>query len=166
MDRRRFCQTGLNIVSWYHCVSSGFVISERASSAAYFGELDWVHGLLVRLTCHIPDVPDWWTSSIVRSFLATGRWVEVKVSVQLPSHSCPAEIRAPDWRCGGVWNVLAVCVRRGFSVSSTLWVAYIRLPSGSMNWGGFLLSDCCYRGCLPEYIFLLPWCWEFQSCLG
>ena len=48
--------TGLKRAPWYHLASSGLLPADRALSAAVFCLLGGSVGLLVRLTCHIPDV--------------------------------------------------------------------------------------------------------------
>ena len=67
-------------------------------SATGLGELYWLHELLVRLTCHIPDVSDCWPSSIVRPFFSTLRCVAVNIAVHPSFHSFPVDIRASDFR--------------------------------------------------------------------
>ena len=57
--------TGLNRATWYHLASSGLIIAARALGAASCCWLGGPMGLLVRLTCHIPDVDDLLPSSTV-----------------------------------------------------------------------------------------------------
>ena len=56
--------TGLNRAEWYHLDSSGLLLASRALSAAgcFLGGLV---GLLVMLTCHMPDLYDLLPSSTV-----------------------------------------------------------------------------------------------------
>ena len=63
--------TKLNWDAWHHLASSGSLLASRALSAAgclFLG--GWV-GLLVRLTCHMPDVVDLFPSSTVIPSLTT-----------------------------------------------------------------------------------------------
>ena len=65
--------TGLNRNAWYPLASSGLLLADRALSAA---GCCWLYGpvsLLVKLTCHIPDVYDLLPSSTVVPYLTTLR---------------------------------------------------------------------------------------------
>ena len=65
--------TGINRSAWYHLASSGLFIAARALSAAGCClRVGWV-GLLVSLTCHIPDVEDLLLSSNLSPSLTTLR---------------------------------------------------------------------------------------------
>ena len=64
--------------------------------------------------------------------------VAVNVVVQPSSHSCPMEISVPDWRWGKMCAVLDLVDNKGVRLSSALWVACMRLPSGRITHG-----PCC-----------------------
>ena len=57
--------TGLKSVAWYHLASSGLLLASRALGDAGCCLLGGRVGLLVRLTCHMPDVFDLLPSSTV-----------------------------------------------------------------------------------------------------
>ena len=63
----------------------------------------------------------------------------VKVDVHTSFQSFPISIRAPDCRWWKMCAFLSVWVSRGFSLSFSLWVAFMRLPSGSMTLGVLVL---------------------------
>ena len=56
MAWRKIFLTGINRAVWYHLDSSGLILAARALSAAGCCLLGGWLGLLVRLTCHMPDV--------------------------------------------------------------------------------------------------------------
>ena len=58
MAWRGVLRTGLNSMAWYHCANSGLVIAVGELSTAGIVELGAWPGMLVRLTCHRPDVFD------------------------------------------------------------------------------------------------------------
>ena len=62
----------INSVAWFHWASSGNFDSRELSDTG-LGDLGWVNGMLAMFTCHIPDVPDWWPSSIVMTFFTMVR---------------------------------------------------------------------------------------------
>ena len=64
-------RTGLNSVTWYHCDISGLVISDSLFSATGCCWLGRWSGLLVRLTCHMPDVFDRVHYHTVRPYFTT-----------------------------------------------------------------------------------------------
>ena len=79
--------TGINIVAWYHWASSGLVTAARAFGDSCLVDIGWLHGLLVRLTFHIPYVSDWCPSIISRMFFITLSFLEVKYSMHLSYQS-------------------------------------------------------------------------------
>ena len=127
--------TGLKRYAWYHLDRSVLLIAARALSAAGCCWLGGFVGLLVRLTCHMPDVDDLLPSSTISPSLTTLRLLAVKVAMHLSSHSFPIDMRDPDYRWGKTWAVQAAWVKRGFRLSSSLWVACMMLLSGRMTWG-------------------------------
>ena len=96
MDCRRFWRTGLNIVEWYHLDRSGFVLSDRSLGDTGLGEFSLVNNMLVRLTCHMPNLSDKCPSSIVRTLSTTLRCVVVNFAVYPSSNSFSMYIRVPD----------------------------------------------------------------------
>ena len=78
----RVWRTGIKRVAWYHFDSYGFLLDFRPLIKEGIVELGWWHGILVRLTFKIPDVPERWTSSKVMSLLTKVRCVAVKVVAQ------------------------------------------------------------------------------------
>ena len=76
---RRVLRTGLNSVTWHHCDNSVFVISARALSAADRGGIGGRPGMLVRLTCHTPDVFYQVTYNTVSPYFTTFRLVVVRL---------------------------------------------------------------------------------------
>ena len=52
----QFLFTGISRAMYYNLVISGLLLASRALSAAGCFCLDGPVGLMVRLTCHIPDV--------------------------------------------------------------------------------------------------------------
>ena len=72
----------------------------------------------------------------------------MKVAVHSSSHSCPIDMRYPDCRWGDMCDVLAVGIRRGFSFSTYLWVAYMRLLLGSITWRLFVIDSLLLHGLL------------------
>ena len=106
----------------------------------------------------MPDVFDQIPSNTSRSSFTMLRLLAVKVAVHSSSHSCSIDMRYHDCRLGEMCDVLDVSIRRGFSFSTYLWVAYMRLLLGSITWGLFLLTPCCYMGCLPLCSYGLPLC--------
>ena len=90
--------TGIKRVAWYHLDISAFVLAARALCAAGHYWIGGPVGLLVRLTCHIPDGDDLFPSSNVIQYLATLRQVAVKVAMQASSHSFTIDMRAPNCR--------------------------------------------------------------------
>ena len=130
---------GINSVAWYHLTSYGFILAVRALSASGCCWLGVWSELLVSLTFHIPDVFDWVPSNTVILSLNTLRLVVVKVDVHPSFQSFPISIRASGCRWWKMCAVLSVWVSRGFSLSFSLWVAFMRLPSGSMTLGVFVL---------------------------
>ena len=79
--------TGIKSVVWYHLDSSGLLLASKALSATGCLWLGGLMGLLVRLTCHIPDVDNLLPSGTVSPYLTTLRWVAVKVAMHPSSHS-------------------------------------------------------------------------------
>ena len=65
--------TGIKRAAWYHLASSGLLLASREFSADGCCWLGDPVGLLVRLTCHIPDVDDLFPSSTVIPSLTTLR---------------------------------------------------------------------------------------------
>ena len=59
--------------AWYYLASYGLLLAVRSFSAAGCCWLGFPVGLLVRLTCHIPDVDDLLPSSTVSPSLTTLR---------------------------------------------------------------------------------------------
>ena len=72
----------------------------------------------------------------------------MKVAVHSSSHSCPIDMRYPYYRWGEMCDVLAVGIRRGFSFSTYLWVAYMRLLLGSITWRLFVIDSLLLHGLL------------------
>ena len=97
--------TGLNRSVWYHLASSVLIISARSLSDAGCCLLGVWSGLLVKLTCNMPDVVEQFTSSTVIPYLTTLRGVVVKFAMQPSSHSCPIDMKAPDCRWGEMCDV-------------------------------------------------------------
>ena len=64
---------GINRAAWYYLDRSGLLLAVRALSAAGFFWLCGIVGLLVRLTCHMPDVYNLLPSSTVIPSLTTLR---------------------------------------------------------------------------------------------
>ena len=54
---------GINRAAWYHLDSSGLILADRALSDAGCCWICGLVGLLVRFTCHMPDVDDLFPSS-------------------------------------------------------------------------------------------------------
>ena len=65
--------TGIKRAAWYHLDRSGLLLVYRELSADGCCWLGGPAGLMVRLTCHIPDVYDLLISSTVSSSLTTLR---------------------------------------------------------------------------------------------
>ena len=63
----------------------------------------------------------------------------MKVAVHSSLHSCPIDMRYHYYRWGEMCDVLAVDIRRGFSFSTYIWVAYMRLLLGSITWRLFVI---------------------------
>ena len=74
-------------MAWYHSDISGLFLSFRGLNADVIGDIGWCHGILVRLTYHMPDVPGKWTYSTVRTFFTAVRLVAVKVVVNPLLHN-------------------------------------------------------------------------------
>ena len=88
----------------------------------------------------MPDVFDQVPSNTVSPPLTTIRLVAVKVYVHPSSKSFHIDMRAPEFMWEKICAALAVWVRRGFRLRSALWVAYMRLASGSITWGTFVIG--------------------------
>ena len=73
MDWIKVFFTGINRSIWYHLDSSGLLLASRALSAVGFLWIGGLVGLLVRLTCHMPDVDDIFPSSTISPSLTTLR---------------------------------------------------------------------------------------------
>ena len=73
MARSKVFFTGLKRATWYHLARSGLRLAARALSAAGYCLIDGPVGLLVRLTCPIPDMDDLLPSSTVSPYLTTLR---------------------------------------------------------------------------------------------
>ena len=120
--------TGINRAAWYHLDTSGLFLADRTlidSGCCFRG--GWL-GLLVMLTCHIPDVVYQLTYSTVTPSLTTLRRVVVKFDMQPSSHSCPIDMRDPGCMWGRKWDVQVAWAKREFRLSSALWVACTILP--------------------------------------
>ena len=63
--------TGINRAAWYHLDSSGLLLDTRELSAVGCFWICGLVGLLVRLTCHMPNVVDQLPSSTVSQSLTT-----------------------------------------------------------------------------------------------
>ena len=124
----------INRAVWYYLDISGLFLAAMALSAAGCLWLGGLVGLLVRLTCHIPDVDDLFPSSTVSPSFTTLRWVAMKVAMHLSLYSCPIYMRSPDSTWGKAWAVRAAWFKRGFRLKSALWVACIMIPSSRMIW--------------------------------
>ena len=72
----------------------------------------------------------------------------MKVAVHSSSHSCSIDMRYHDCRLGEMCDVLDVSIRRGFSFSTYLWVAYMRLLLGSITWRLFVIDSLLLHGLL------------------
>ena len=131
---------GLKRDAWYHLAISGLLLSSRTLSAIDCLWLGSTVGLLVILTCHMPDVVDLFPSSTVIPSLTKLRRVAVKVAMQPSSYSFPIDIRSPYCRWGKTWAVRAAWVNRGFRLNVSLWVACMMMPSCRMTWGPLLIS--------------------------
>ena len=72
----------------------------------------------------------------------------MKVIINLsPSlYSFHIYIRSPDCRWGKICAVLDVWVNGSFILSSSLWVACMMLPLGSMTWGVYVIVLLLLRG--------------------
>ena len=140
MAWRRILRLGIKNAAWYHCASSGLVLSDRPLSAAGHGWIDGWSGLLGRLTCHMPDMFDRVNSNTVRPYFTTLMWVALKVDVHMSSQSYYTKMRTPIWRWGKMCDVVAVGVRRGFRFRTSLWVTCMRPLLISITWGPFLIS--------------------------
>ena len=138
--------TGLKSVAWYHLFSSGFLLDDRALSAAGCWLIGGWLGLLVKLICLMPDVFDQLPYNTVSSSLTTLMWVVVKVATHPSLQSFPIDLRAPDCRWGNMWYVRATWVKRGYRFISALWVACMMLKSGRMTWGMFLIGCLFLHG--------------------
>ena len=73
---REFWRTRINRVPLYQRDIPRFVIYASDLIADGIGDLGLLHGMLVRLNYHMPDVPDCSTSITVRPFFTIGRWVK------------------------------------------------------------------------------------------
>ena len=85
-------------VVWYHCVSSGLVISAISLFAYCSVGVGISCQVLVRFACYIPTYPFWWPYSTRWALFSSLMCVAVNVDVQSSSHSFPMDISAPD--CG------------------------------------------------------------------
>ena len=65
--------TGIKRAAWYHLANSRLIISSRVLSDAGCWWLGVLVGLLVRLTCHMPDVDDLFPYSTVSPSVTTLR---------------------------------------------------------------------------------------------
>ena len=71
IDWSKILRKGLTSVVWYHCTSFGLILAVRElSDAGYFWLGGW-SGLLVSLTCHMPDVFDQVNYNTVRPSFTT-----------------------------------------------------------------------------------------------
>ena len=106
--------------------------------------------VVARCNCHIPDTPLRIYSRNTSNFFSTIMLVAVNVAVNTPEHSFPTEISAPDWRWGKRCAVFSLVDNKCLRLSSSLWVACMRLTSGRIN-----CSPCCILTLLTEFTFLL-----------
>ena len=120
--------TGIKRSAWYHLASSDLLISDRALRADGCCWIGGIVGLLLRLTCHIPDVDDLLPSITVSPSLTTLRQVSEKVAMHPSSHSFPIDMRDPGCMWGRKWDVQVDWAKREFRLSSALWVACTILP--------------------------------------
>ena len=127
--------TGIKRAAWYHLDSSGFLIAARALSAASSWLLGGHVGLLISLTCQNHGVVDLFPYSTVSPSLTKLRWLAAKAAMHPSSHSWPIDMRAPYCRWWKIWDVYFAWVKRGFRLSSDLWVACMMMPPGRMTWG-------------------------------
>ena len=87
----------------------------------------------VSLTCHMPGSTLRLPSRNTSLCFCTVMVVAVNVAVHPSSHICHTDISAPDQRWGKMWAVFPLVDSKGIRLSSTLWVACIRLPSGRIT---------------------------------
>ena len=90
--------TGLKRYAWYHLDRSVLLLAARSLSAAGCFWLGGFVGLLVRLTCPMPDVDDLLTSSTISPSLTTQSILAVKAAMHPSFHSFPIDMRSPDYR--------------------------------------------------------------------
>ena len=70
----------------------------------------------------------------------------MKVDLHPSSQSFPVYMRSPDCRRGKMCVFHAVWIRRVFRSRNALWVACMRLLSGSMNWRQFVIGCLFIKG--------------------
>ena len=97
-------------------------------------------------TYHMPENPLRVPSRNMYNFISTVICVEVNVAVQPSSHSFPTNISAPDWRWGKMCSVLDLLYNNRLRLSSTLWVARPRLPSGRRTCGPCIILTLFTHG--------------------
>ena len=136
----------LNRAAWYNLDRYDLLLSARVERSDSCCLLSGWLGLLVRLTCRMPDVVGRFPSSTVSSSLTKLRSLEVYSSMQPSFQSCPIDMRGPDCRWGKMWAVRPYWFNWGFIFISSLWVACIMILSGRMTWGEFVIGCLLLHG--------------------
>ena len=86
-------------------------------------------GVVAICTCQMPSATLQVPSRTTSPFFCTVMLVALNVAVQPSSQIFPIYISAPYWRWGEMYSIFALVNNKVIMLSSSLWVAYMRLPS-------------------------------------
>ena len=117
----------------YHCARSYLDLYVTRLFDYWYVGVGLGCGLVDSCTCHISYTPFRVPSRNIFPFLTTVICVAVNVDVHISSHSYPMYISTSNWIWGKMCDVLSLVDNKGFRFSSTLWVAFVRLPYGGSN---------------------------------